>query len=161
MTAAAKRRDARSRRRSLVWFLLLLVPVGLFGFGWWIGGIRLSNPLPEMRTEIEQYVPPDGSELVSIEESGLDRFCYLQCATRIVQARFALSGIPAAERCAVAEEAMRDWLGQAELFPGENAIACYIEGGPVAGHPSWKVTARVLLEPRGDGTDLVVSIAEP
>lgn len=161
MSVAAKPRRGSLQRRPTVWLLALLVPVGLFGFWWWIGGIRLSNPLPEMRSEIERFVPPEGSELVSIEEDGLDRACFLQCATRVVEARFVLPRLPAAERCTLAEAAVRDWSGDAELFPGENAVACYIEGGSPAEHPEWTVSARVSQDPRGDGSDLSISIAEP
>ena len=161
MTVAAERRKAPSRRRSLAWLLVLLVPVGLLSFWWLIGGrINSSNPLPSMREEIEQFEPPDGSALVLIDKYGFNRLCWMVCDAPTVEARFVLPALPATERCALAEDAVRDWLGDAESFPGENAVACYIEGGAVAGHPKWKVSARVALESRGDGSDLSISIAE-
>ena len=85
----------RSRRR---WPLVLSIAVVLaVGFWWWIGGIRLSNPLPEMRSEMEHFVPPDGSSLVEVNESGLDRVCFLQCAVRTVETRFAFPDLPDGE----------------------------------------------------------------
>lgn len=162
MTVTAERRDASSQRRSFVWLLVLLVPVGLFGFWWWIGGVRLSNPLPEMRSEIERFVPPEGSELVSIEEDGLDRFCFLQCAARVVEARFALPDGSSDDKCDLVEDAMSLWVGVASsVAPGRGRVVCQIGVSEWPRHPGWDPVAIVFDGVGADGSDLSVFVSEP
>jgi len=150
-----------SKRIASAWLLVLLVPLLLLGFWWWAGGIRFSNPLPEMRSEVDRLVPPDGSTLVAVEETGLDRFCFLQCSTRAVEARFLLPDVSGAEKCTLVEQAMEAWLGvPVEVFDEvRGLVVCRLSADDVDRHSDWDFSADVFEgSTRQDGYDLSVWI---
>lgn len=163
MTVAGERRDSPSQRRSLAWLLVLAVPVGLFGFWWFIGGrVNFSNPLPSVRKEIEQFEPPEDSALVEIDEYGFTRLCWMVCDAPTVEARFTLPDASSDEKCDLVEEAMSRWLGVASsITPGRGRVVCQIGVSEWPRHPGWDPVAIVFDGVGADGSDLSVFVSEP
>ncbi len=130
------------------------------------GGLRLSDPRPAMEAEGRRFAPPQGSTLLSVTRSEIDRVCFLQCTTRSVTLEFEAAESRTPNVCQDIRAAIEQWAGEARDnswvgSPGEPVYECDVRVS-IGGGTGW-CAAALLRAPSSAADaqpDLSVTVSE-